>query len=305
MIKARVEWFDKQKGFGVAKSLNDELEYFVHHSELSLPDKFKGYLLPDEEIIITNYDNKNGKLCAQDVKPIKEKFLCDNGKMETRKRNRKKNTETFEPCYDTPDMTIKMGGSNKYTKPIYSRDIILVPSLFEEEKKTYGNIYQKLIEEIKNSGVQDERLWKLWHGDTHTIADDKEGWKRNCPLFNSILKKVQEYFNMEIKATRFNWYKDTNDWKPFHHDAAAVKPDKAKTQNFTVGISFGYEREICFEHAKNRNRVSFPMTDGSIYAFTRDVNIEWRHGIEPIPEEKFCDEGRISIIAWGQVNMEN
>jgi cold shock CspA family protein len=38
MIKARVEWFDKQKGFGVAKSLNDELEYFVHHSELSLPD---------------------------------------------------------------------------------------------------------------------------------------------------------------------------------------------------------------------------------------------------------------------------
>jgi cold shock CspA family protein len=305
MIKAKVEWFDKKKGFGIAKSFENELEYFIHYSELSLSDDFKGYLLPEEEIVINNYHSKNGKLCAEDVKPLKEKFLCENEKLEKKKRNRKKNTETFEPCYDTPDMTIKMGGSNKYKKPIYSRDIILVSNIFEEETELYGNIYEKLIEEIKNSGVNDEKLWKLWHGDTHTIADDKEGWKKKCPLFNKIISKVKDYFNMDIKATRFNWYKDTNDWKPFHHDAAAVKPEKAKTQNFTVGISFGYEREICFEHAKNRNKVSFPMSDGSIYAFTRDINIEWRHGIEPVSKENFCNEGRISIIAWGQVNMEN
>ena len=109
---------------------------------------------------------------------------------------------------------------------------------------------------------------------------------------------------MDIKATRVNWYKNTKDWKPFHHDAAAVKKDKAKTQNFTVGISFGYEREICFEHAKNRNRVSFSMSNGSVYAFTRDINIEWRHGILPVPEEEFCNEGTSSIIAWGKVNIE-
>ena len=304
MIKAKVQWFDKQKGFGVAKSLNDELEYFIHHSSLSLPDKFKGYLLPDEEIIIIDYQKNNERLCAQKVKPIKEKFLCDNGKMEIKKDNRKRNTETFEPCYDTPDITIKIGDSNKYTKPIYSRDIILVSSLFEEEKKIYGNIYEKLIKEIKNTGNDDGKLWKLWHGDTHSIADDKEEWKKNCFLFNNIIKKIQNYFNMDIKATRVNWYKNTKDWKPFHHDAAAVKKDKAKTQNFTVGISFGYEREICFEHAKNRNRVSFSMSNGSVYAFTRDINIEWRHGILPVPEEEFCNEGRISIIAWGKVNIE-
>ena len=72
-------------------------------------------------------------------------------------------------------------------------------------------------------------------------------------------------------------YRDTSEWKPFHHDAAAMKvnilkimwkrffiiddhlnfesqvilnsviltvlqPDKARTQNFTVAVSFGCER---------------------------------------------------------------
>ena len=41
--------------------------------------------------------------------------------------------------------------------------------------------------------------------------------------------KVLGYFGMDIKATRFNWFRDCSEWKPFHHDAAAVKPDKAKT----------------------------------------------------------------------------
>ena len=43
---------------------------------------------------------------------------------------------------------------------------------------------------------------------------------------------------MDIKATRFNWYRDSSEWKPFHHDAAAVKPHIAKIQNLTVGIFF-------------------------------------------------------------------
>jgi hypothetical protein len=41
---------------------------------------------------------------------------------------------------------------------------------------------------------------------------------------------------MDIKATRFNWYRNSDHWKPFHHDAAAVKPEKALTQNFTVAV---------------------------------------------------------------------
>ena len=31
---------------------------------------------------------------------------------------------------------------------------------------------------------------------------------------------------MDVQATRLNWYRDSSEWKPFHHDAAALKPDK-------------------------------------------------------------------------------
>ena len=32
--------------------------------------------------------------------------------------------------------------------------------------------------------------------------------------------------SMHVEATRLNWYRDSSEWKPFHHDAAALKPDK-------------------------------------------------------------------------------
>ena len=42
------------------------------------------------------------------------------------------------------------------------------------------NIYNSLLEEINKSGVNLERLWKSWHGDSHWIADDKLNWKENA-----------------------------------------------------------------------------------------------------------------------------
>lgn len=33
---------------------------------------------------------------------------------------------------------------------------------------------------------------------------------------------------MKVNATRLNWYRDSKEWKPYHHDAAAVKPEIAK-----------------------------------------------------------------------------
>ena len=80
-------------------------------------------------------------------------------------------------------------------------------------------------------------------------------------------------------ATRLNWYRNSKEWKPFHHDAAAIKPDKAKTQNLTVGVSFGAERDAAFEHAKTKTVMSMPQPNGTIYVFAKDVNIIWRHGI--------------------------
>ena len=109
---------------------------------------------------------------------------------------------------------------------------------------------------------------------------------------------MRDYFGMDIKATRFNWYKDNQDWKPYHRDSAAIDERKAKTQNFTVGVTFGATRTASFQHMKTKTRIDFPLTNGSVYAFAKQVNIDWMHGIIQEPEEK--KEGRISIICWGK-----
>jgi hypothetical protein len=115
--------------------------------------------------------------------------------------------------------------------------------------------------------------------DTHYIADDHIEWKSKCPTFTAIINKIKEYFQMDIKATRLNWYKDSTEFKPYHHDAAAVDPAKAKTQNFTLGVSFGATHTASFQHAKTRTVIDFPLTNGMTYCFSKDTNIEWRHGI--------------------------
>ena len=65
------------------------------------------------------------------------------------------------------------------------------------------------------------------------------------------------------------------------------------------------ERDVSFEHAKKRTIITIPLENGSIYTFGKDVNIEWRHGIPQVKPEHKHNNGRISIIIWGKVNMDD
>ncbi len=195
-------------------------------------------------------------------------------------------------------MRIVIDCGAKLTTSIQSRDVLLVPHLFSDFPQNV--IYQTLVEEIKHCGVPENKLLKLWHGDTHLICDDHTHWKHNAPTFHMILDRIRTFFSMNIQATRLNWYKDTSNWKPFHHDSAAVKEDKAKVQNFTVAVSFGATRDAAFEDAKTKVVISMPQTDGTIYAFAKDTNCLWRHGI--LKEKETRQEGRISVIAWGWID---
>jgi len=218
-----------------------------------------------------------------------------------------KNTVDFKPRYDPPDLRLIPAPQHwkQYKRPYSDHDVVLVNGLFCLPEDL--SIYNQLLDEIESSGIDSGRLWKMHHGNqeiegTHVIADDKANWKRNCPTFSMVIDKMAQYFNMDVKATRFNWYRDSSEWKPFHHDAAAVKEDKARTQNLTLAVSFGMEREAAFEHAKTKTVVSVPQYNGTIYAFGRDVNVRWRHGIPAVHPKKFEDNGRISIIAWGWID---
>jgi hypothetical protein len=163
-----------------------------------------------------------------------------------------------------------------------------------------------LLQEIRRSGVNENDLFKLWHGDSHLIADDhtKIDWKKKCPLFMKVIDRIKNYFKMDVKATRFNLYRDGSDWKPLHFDSAAIDPQKAKTQNTTIGVSFGRTRSARFEHATTKTSVDLELENGVVYGFGSAFNREWRHGITQLKKEEreLDDSGRISIICWGWVN---
>lgn len=279
-------------------SCKRESECNKSHTFIKYQDKTKD----ENKIKNQETNNKNEFIKNKTDKQNKNTEKYDKELPKNLKKNKKKhvkNTECFDPMTKPVDMRIsydlgKINGSSKIT----SREVLLVPNLFSDFKP--NEIYERLVSEIENCDIPKDTLLKLWHGDSHFIADDHLAWKSKCPTFSLVINRIKDFFKMDIKATRFNWYIDTNQWKPFHHDAAAVKPEKMNTQNFTVGISFGATREAAFEHAKTKTTISIPQPDGCIYAFAKDTNVIWRHGIlQDVPCKQ---QGRISIIAWGWIN---
>jgi len=247
-------------------------------------------------------NNKNVHNDNLKVKPKRNKDKYN-------KNKRVKNTECFEPMTKLVDMRIVLDSrsfkymSDDIISELTSRDVLLSPSLFDDFDKY--EIYNKLVSEIQNCGIPEEQLLKMWHGNdkiegTHLIANDRVNWKELCPTFNMVISRLKDVFKMDIKASRLNWYRDPNHWKPYHFDASAVKSDKALTQNFTVAVSFGITKNAAFEHASTKTVISMPQTDGTVYSFTNSTNGIWRHGILQDKQEQ--DLGRISIIAWGWID---
>lgn len=222
------------------------------------------------------------------VKQINEKVNTDGKNDSTNKYNSKnktkiKNTESFEPDHSDPDMRIV------FNSPINDGNQVAII----HNCTFWTDTIDRLMNEI------DYNVFKPWHGDNHLIADDTLKWKDKSPTFKHIIDSLCRYFNMTVGATRLNYYDNGEDWKPYHHDAAALKPEKAKTQNITVGLSLGLTREISFQHAKKRTTINFPLEDGVIYAFGNKVNVDFRHGIPQLIEKRLANEPRLSIIIWG------
>jgi hypothetical protein len=252
-------------------------------------------------------------VCKEYWKTGKCKFgeKCRNKHIKnTFKKKNQRNTQCFEPMTKPVDMRVvidigfdRLRNTRKQHLdiPLTSRDVLLCPNLFSEFSP--NEIYDRLVNEISNCNVPEEELLKWWHGNevvsgTHFIINDKTKWREYSPTFKMVIERIKNYFEMDIKATRFNWYKDTSQWKPFHKDAAAVKQDKSNTQNFTVAVSFGISRDCAFERDDQcKNVVSFPVGDGEIYCFANDTNIIWRHGV--LQDKPVQERGRISVIAWG------
>jgi hypothetical protein len=235
----------------------------------------------------------------------------DNKNKDKYNMKRVKNTECFEPMdKDLVDLRVVLDLRSKNDKNIVfplltSRDVLLSPNLFSDFSEF--EIYNRLVSEIKNCGISENELLKMWHGNnkidgTHLIADDHLRWKEKCPTFNMIIQRLRDSFNMDIKSTRFNWYSDPKHWKPFHHDSSYINAERAKNQNFTVAVSFGATKDAAFEHSQTKTVISMPQPDGTVYSFTNDTNGIWRHGILQDKNPQNVYMGRISVIAWGWID---
>jgi hypothetical protein len=257
--------------------------------------------------------------------------LNDDPRVDTRRhekiaktRGGGRNTESFDPASTLvrPDMRIVFGPN----KPEFGRshshdDVIVVPNFFCQEDD--WSLYYQLIEEMRSVQAEGKvrgSEWISWHEGAHLISKNPTGSKTfqmvqdkvhstEIPLLRRVfiisffvVSQIAAYFGIAQKSvgTRFNWYRDSSDWKPFHHDSAAFNAQRAQNQNITVGVSFGATRELAFLHASNGSKVYFPQTNGMLFAFGRDVNILWKHGVNALPEDQQDGKGRISIILWGQ-----
>ena len=263
-----------------------------------------------------------------------------NTRLTTKASNRGKgrNTESFDPSSTLvrPDLRVKVGSNSVpvYNQKLRHDDVLIVPELFGKEDD--WELYYKLIEEMtelqkqekdkrsenknnieKNSRNNKKLDWIPWHEGAHLIVKDPT----SSPTFQKIIDKLCTYFSIRRQSigTRFNWYRDSSDWKPFHHDSAAFNPQRAKNQNITVGVSFGATRELAFvrayekesiddmqheefqSHHGNRKkvRIYFPQTNNGVFSFGRDANILWKHGVNALAPEDQDGKGRISIILWG------
>lgn len=116
------------------------------------------------------------------------------------------------------------------------------------------------------------------------------------PTFHKIIHAMSDYFDVEVYATRLNFYSDSRAWKPFHQDSHAYGSNGQK-EDFTMGASFGASRDLSFRHMSTQNAFNFPQHNGDIFAFTSEVNSSFQHGI---PKAKTQIGPRFSIIAWGR-----
>ena len=141
----------------------------------------------------------------------------------TAKRNGNgRNTESFDPASTLvrPDLRVWVGSATdkKFNKPLKHDDVVIIPELFGPESN--WDIYYKLVSEMRALQAQNVRgsEWQSWHEGAHLISKKPDG----SETFEMVIDKLCEYFSIRKKSvgTRFNWYRDSSDWKPFHHDSA-------------------------------------------------------------------------------------
>lgn len=175
-----------------------------------------------------------------------------------------------------------LGIDNDYKKILNNGCYYLQNFICEMDDFTYFN---KIKNELKDNNIIS---WSK-----HQKYENPKFSK----TFNEIINIICKYFNVVPVETRLNYYRNGMDWKPYHHDSHAY--NNVLKENFTIGVSLGSSRELSFLHDKTGDKFNFPQNNGDVFAFNKEVNRAFMHGV---PKKKYqgysCINDRISIIAW-------
>jgi len=119
--------------------------------------------------------------------------------------------------------------------------------------------------------------------------------------FNKIVDCLKNYFNINVLATRLNYYTQ-NDYKPFHHDSHAYT--NGQKEDITIGLSLGGTRSLAFKHVESNQNFYFPQNNGDVFCFDHLTNKKFQHSISKLKNTN--DENiRLSIILWGKKIEKN
>ena len=159
----------------------------------------------------------------------------------------------------------------------------------ESDRSLYDSMKRELAaysgEDLSQNGLINWSKHQLFENPTNVSA-----------TFNIIVEAMAEYFDVEVYATRLNYYRDGSEWKPFHHDSHAYG-GKALREDITLGVSLGATRALQFLHEPSKKTFSFPQANGDVFCFTNEVNTKFMHAVPRAPSET---KDRFSVIVWGR-----
>ena len=299
-IKGVVDWYRYDKGYGVISCIIDNIDcnIFVYYTNIKHNTPLIPMLIKGESVefqIYKTYTNNTIRYHAKNVSGHSGRKLQFERQYDLQSKEIDRNNLLYDVnktsvANVTPNIRI-LTNLPKNGK-INDNDLVIINNVFDFSAE---DILSELNEIHLNIPTG---IWKLWHAESHLIADDYINFKSQVKLFNNIVNHMQSMFDVDIKATRLNMY-TPGDCKPFHQDASGFKKEVAINQNISITASFGKTRSVLFKHVKTSTIIEIPLESGCVYAFGKNVNLDWYHGIPP---NNFDNTDHTSIVIWGYQN---
>eukprot|EP00760_Papus_ankaliazontas_P012567 PhM_4_TR15393/c0_g1_i1/m.12984 len=209
------------------------------------------------------------------------------------------------------DMQRVLGGNCVYLphflEPNKQKQFALLEQL-KGDLLEYADAVERGAQEVPEQQTPDNERYTAGPDYTKGMVRWSKHLKHENPsfssTFNTVIATLSEYFDVDVFASRMNYYPDGSSWKPFHKDSHAYGQTGHK-EDFTIGLSLGNMRNLAFQHEDTEMKFMFPQKDGDVFAFSSDVNEKFLHGV---PKAGPQAGERISIIMWGKrrsLNLRN